>query len=191
MQLQTAVMLWQQEPDQAEPFLQQARCLSMTAMQKVRKSVQALRKNNQAEQSLTKTIAVVVNDFRQGSGIETQMQIIGQTAAMLNASISAVIVNTLYRIVQEALTNIYKYAQATAVMVEIEATAKIVRLSVVDNGCGFDRGRSIGSGFGLQGMQERIAVLGGTFTLETEPGKGCRIGVEVPLTTIVPEVSSS
>ena len=64
MQLQTAVMLWQQEPDQAEPFLQQARCLSMTAMQEVRKSVQALRKNNQAEQSLTKTIAVVVNNCK-------------------------------------------------------------------------------------------------------------------------------
>ena len=136
-------------------------------------------------------IAAVVDDFRQGSGIETQMQIIGQTAGKGNPPISAPILNALYRIVQEALTNIYKYAQATAVTVEIEATSEIVRLSIGDNGCGFDRGSSSGRGFGLQGMQERIAALQGTFTLETEPGKGCRIRVEVPLTTTVSKVSSS
>lgn len=191
VQLQTAVMLWQQEPDRAEPFLQQARRLGVTAMQEVRKSVRALREENRAEQSLSETIAAVVDDFRQGSGIETQMHIIGQTAGIGNTAVSAAIVNALYRIVQEALTNIYKYAQATTVTVEIETTSEIVRLSVVDNGCGFDRGSSIGTGFGLQGMQERIAALGGTFTLETELGKGCRIGVEVPLTITVPEVSSS
>ncbi|MEH2242802.1 sensor histidine kinase [Nostoc sp.] len=191
VQLQTAVMLWQQEPVRAEPFLQQARRLGVTAMQEVRKSVQALRQENRTQQSLTETIAAVVDDFRQGSGIETQMQIIAQTAGIANAPMSVAIVNALYRIVQEALTNIYKYARATAVTVEIETTSEIVRLSVVDNGCGFDRGSSIGTGFGLQGMQERIAALGGTFTLETEPGKGCRIGVEVPLTTTVPEMSSS
>ncbi|MEH2420747.1 MAG: sensor histidine kinase [Nostoc sp.] len=191
VQLQTAVLLWQQEPVRAEPFLQQARRLGMTAMQEVRKSVQALREDNQAEQSLTETITAVVDDFRQGSGIETQVRIIGQTAAMVNPPMSAAIVNALYRIVQEALTNISKYAQATAVTIEIETTSKIVRLSVVDNGRGFDRGSSIGRGFGLQGMQERIAALGGTLTLETEPGRGCRIGVEVPLTITQLEVSSS
>ncbi|MEH2372444.1 sensor histidine kinase [Nostoc sp.] len=191
VQLQTALLLWQQEPDRAEPFLQQARRLGVTAMQEVRKSVQALREENRAEQSLTETIAAVVDDFRQGTGIETQMQIRGQTAGIGNASVSTAIVNALYRIVQEALTNISKYAQATIVKVEIEITTEIVRLIVVDNGRGFDRGSSIGTRFGLQGMQERIAVLGGTFTLETELGKGCRIEVEVPFSTIVTEVSSS
>ena len=191
VQLQTAVMLWQQKPDRAEPFLQQARRLGVTAMQEVRKSVQALREENRAEHSLTETIAAVVDDFRQGTGIETQMQIIEQTAEIDNASVSTAIVNALYRIVQEALTNISKYAQATTVKVQIETTTQIVRLIVVDNGRGFDKGSSIGTGFGLQGMQERIAVLGGTFTLKTELGKGCRIEVEVPLSTIVPEVSSS
>ena len=191
IQLQTAVMLWQHEPVRAEPFLQQARQLGVTAMQEVRKSVQALREDKPAQQSLSQTIAAVVDDFRQGTGIETQMQIIGQTATMANMPMSTVIVNALYRIVQEALTNISKYAQATTVKVEIEVTSEIVRLIVVDNGRGFDRGSSIGTGFGLQGMQERMGVLGGKFSLETELGKGCRIEVEVPLSTIVPEVSSS
>ena len=191
VQLQTAVLLWQQEPVRAEPFLQQARQLGVTAMQEVRKSVQALREDKRAEQSLSETIAAVVDDFRQGTGIETQIQIIGQTAAMANAPMSTVTVNALYRIVQEALTNISKYAQATMVKVEIEATSEIVRLIVVDNGRGFDRSSSISTGFGLQGMQERITTLGGTFTLETELGKGCRIEVNVPISTIVPEVLST
>ncbi|MHC5822975.1 MAG: sensor histidine kinase, partial [Nostoc sp.] len=191
VQLQTAVILQQQEPDRAQPFLQQARWLGVTAMQEVRKSVQALRQENRAEQSLTETIAAVVDDFRQGSGIQTQMQIRGETGGIGNIAVSAAIINALYRIVQEALTNIYKYAQATTVTVEIEITSEIVRLSIVDNGCGFDRGSSIRTGLGVQGMQERIAVLGGTFILETEPGRGCRIGVEVRLTNTLPEVSSS
>jgi signal transduction histidine kinase len=189
VQLQTAVILWQHEPVRAEPFLRQAQQLSITAMQEVRKSVRALREDNAPEQPLVKTIASVVDDFQQGSGIETQMQIIGHRTE--GVPVSGVIVNALYRIVQEALTNIYKYAQATAVTVKMEITPEIVRLSVVDNGRGFDRGSSIGTGFGLQGMRERIAALGGTFSLETEPGKGCQIGVEVPLITTLSEVPSN
>ena len=189
VQLQTAVMLWQREPVQAEPFLQQARWLGVTAMQEVRKSVQALRREDDApEQSLTKAITSVVDDFRQGTGIETQIKTIEQTKG---GTVSASSMKALYRIIQEALTNIYKHAQATAVIVEIETTSEIVRLDVIDNGCGFDERDSNGTGFGLQGMQERIALVGGTFALETEPGKGCRIRVEVPLTTTMPEVSSS
>ncbi|NEQ28967.1 MAG: sensor histidine kinase [Microcoleus sp. SIO2G3] len=183
VQLQTAVLLWQHEPVRVEPFLRQAQQLSVTAMQEVRKSVRALREDNASEQPLLETIASVVDDFRQGSGIETQMEIIGHRTD--GGHVSGAIVNALYRIVQEALTNIYKYAQATTVIVKMEITPEIVRLSVVDNGRGFDRGSSIRTGFGLQGMQERIAALGGTFSLETEPGKGCQIGVEVPLTTTV------
>jgi signal transduction histidine kinase len=179
VQLQTAVMIWQEQPVRAESFVQQARRLGTIAMQEVRKSVQALREDHQTEQSLTEMIASLVDNFRQGSGIETQMQITG------NGSVSPTIVKALYRIVQEALTNIYKHAQATAVAVEIETTAERVRLRVVDNGRGVDRDCGNGTGYGLQVMQERVAALGGKFVLETEPEKGCRIQVEVPLSTEV------
>ncbi|WP_442945148.1 sensor histidine kinase [Nostoc sp.] len=73
------------------------------------------------------------------------MQTVGQIAAMGNASVSTTaICNALYRIVQEALTNISKYARATAVTVEIETTSEILQLRVVDNGCGFDRVAPLG-----------------------------------------------
>ncbi len=179
VQLQTAMMLWSEQPDRAESFLQKAQRLGATAMQEVRKSVQALREDDRVEQSLTETIAALVDDFRQGSGIQARMQTTG------NGSVSPAIVNALYRIVQEALTNISKHAQATAVAVEIETTAEKVRLRIVDNGRGINLDDSSGTGFGLQGMQERVAILGGRFVLETEPEKGCQIQVEVPLPTVV------
>lgn len=187
VQLQTALVVWQEQPVRAESFVQQAHRLGMMAMQELRKSLQALRENHQTEPSLAETIAVLVNDFRQGSGIETQMQSTG------NKSVSPTIVRALYRIVQEALTNIYKHAQATAVAVELETTSEQVWLKIVDNGRGWDRDYANGTGFGLQGMQERVAALGGRFVLETEPGKGFRIQVEVPLRAeaSVSELSSS
>jgi signal transduction histidine kinase len=178
VQLQTAVLLWQEQPIRAEPFVQRARQLGITAMQEVRKSVQALRREDNSEPLLTETIAALVNDFRQGSGIDAQLHI---HAHLPDIPVSPAIVKALYRIVQEALTNIYKYAQATAVAVEIETTADNLRLIVVDNGRGFDQSSTSSTGFGLQGMQERIATLSGTFALDTEPGRGCRIHVEVPL----------
>jgi signal transduction histidine kinase len=178
VQLQTAVLLWQQQPMRAEPFVQRARQLGITAMQEVRKSVQALRREDNSEPLLAETLAALVNDFRQGSGIDARLDIHGEPT---DIAVPNSIVKALYRIVQEALTNIYKYACATTVAIEIEATPETVQLVIADNGCGFDRGLVKGTGFGLQGMQERVAAIGGRFELETAPGRGCRIEIEVPL----------
>jgi signal transduction histidine kinase len=178
VQLQTAVLLGQEQPLRAEPFVQRARQLGITAMQEVRKSVQALRREEESEPFLTETIAALVDDFRQGNGIDARLHVHLQPTDII---VSNTIVNALYRIVQEALTNVSKYAQATAVVVEIEAVLESLRLIIVDNGQGFDRSHLDRTGFGLRGMQERVAALNGTFELETEPGQGCRIQIDMPL----------
>ena len=177
VQLQTAVLL-KEQPNRAEPFVHRARQLGITAMQEVRKSVRALRQADEPESSLTDTIAALVNDFRQGSGIDVELQIHAEPTDIL---VSNAIIKALYRIVQEALTNIYKYAEATTVIVEVEIIPENLRLIVKDNGRGFDPSQVSGTGFGLQGMQERVAALNGTFALKAEPGRGCRIQIEVPL----------
>jgi len=92
----------------------------------------------------------------------------------------------LYRIVQEALTNIAKHAQATQISVTLEHNGESVRAMVTDNGRGFDLKAILDSGdldrgLGLFGMQERAALLGGSFTIDTAPGRGTSICVEVPL----------
>jgi len=90
----------------------------------------------------------------------------------------------VYRIVQECLTNIAKYARATSVHIDI-AVAQVgsmqqLRVEVQDNGVGFDP-HARGGGFGLVGMRERVEAQQGEFTLTTAPGNGTRIKVVLPL----------
>jgi len=94
----------------------------------------------------------------------------------------------LFRIAQEALTNIARHSQATKVVIQLEAEATIVRLSISDNGCGLqpDRQESTAS-LGLIGMRARARECGGTLALQTVQPQGLRIVVEVPLRLVEPE----
>jgi PAS domain S-box-containing protein len=86
----------------------------------------------------------------------------------------------LYRIVQEALTNIVKHAQATQVDVVLTERAQKLVLIIEDNGIGFDPEAILGGEhLGLFGMRERAEMIGGTLTIESTPGKGTLIMVEV------------
>ncbi len=87
---------------------------------------------------------------------------------------------TVYRIVQECLTNIAKHAKAGSVAIKIEARDESLLLSVDDDGQGFDQHHA-SRGFGLAGMRERIEGLGGTFKLHSELGAGAHIKVSLPL----------
>ncbi len=174
VQLQTAVKLWQRDPGQAQSFLTQAQRLGEIAIKEVRQSVSALRADARADKPLEEEIASLVEDFRQGTGI------LVSTKIDLGADLPPQVVTTIYRIVQEALTNICKYAQATAVQIQLSATQNNVYLSVEDNGRGFSLNQKE-TGFGLQGMRERVAVLGGNFLMQTAPGAGCRIILQLPL----------
>jgi PAS domain S-box-containing protein len=87
---------------------------------------------------------------------------------------------TLYRCVQEALTNMHKYAQATEARVKLEYISPgPIRLSVWDNGIGFEIG-SISRGIGLSGMEERFDLLGGHLEINSAPGQGTHLKAVVP-----------
>ncbi|MFO0897083.1 MAG: sensor histidine kinase [Pirellulales bacterium] len=87
---------------------------------------------------------------------------------------------TLYRVVQEALTNIRRHSAATQVRVELRRVDGRVRAVIADNGIGFDPAQSGLRNFGLRGMRERVRVLGGDLNIESEPGQGTRIVVDLP-----------
>jgi PAS domain S-box-containing protein len=93
---------------------------------------------------------------------------------------------TLFRVTQEALTNIRKHAQATKARVVLDHPGNVVRLLVSDEGRGFvPNGKTTTNGrgekVGLSGMRERVALLGGRFELHSEPGRGTMIEAEVEL----------
>jgi signal transduction histidine kinase len=86
---------------------------------------------------------------------------------------------TIYRIVQECLTNVTKYANAAQVTINLSANSWGLVLGVRDDGQGMDLSAPTGSGLGLIGMRERAEALGGTFSITSEPGKGLSITVTV------------
>jgi signal transduction histidine kinase len=86
----------------------------------------------------------------------------------------------LYRVAQEALNNVLKHAHASRATVRLETCADRAVLEVTDDGVGFEAGLRGGDGYGLPGMRERAERLGGTLTVESAPGAGTRVRVEVP-----------
>ena len=98
------------------------------------------------------------------------------------------IATTIYRIIQEALTNISKYAQASELVIEIQTFPTELKLQIIDNSCGFVVDNNT-TGFGLQGMRERIISLQGKFEIISPPNttsdlpylSGCQIVAIIPL----------
>jgi two-component system sensor histidine kinase UhpB len=93
----------------------------------------------------------------------------------------------IYRVAQEALTNVVKHARATRVQVRLGLTASSVRLDVYDDGCGFDAARvATGrrAGLGLASMRERMDHLRGRLALHSSPGKGSRLTVTCPVESL-------
>jgi two-component system sensor histidine kinase DegS len=92
----------------------------------------------------------------------------------------------VYRIVQEALTNVAKHAQATTCRVYLQRLTNTLLVTIEDDGIGFepDAPRQPGAtrGIGLVGIRERVTQLRGELRLESAPGKGTRLTVEVPAT---------
>lgn len=175
LHLEAALRLLSSDPQEAKALLQEAKQQGSKALKEVRQSVATLRSDPLQGKSLTDAIALLIEDVQRSTGITPKTQI------SLSSPLPKALKTAVYRILQESLTNICKYAEATKIKIQIHSTATVLQLQVRDNGKGFNLGTNT-TGFGLQGMQERTKALGGKFKIETAPGKGCTIFVELPLT---------
>ena len=94
----------------------------------------------------------------------------------------------VFRIVQEALTNVLKHAQATRVSVMLEHRYDELLVIVEDNGCGFQPEVTLkGNGLGLVGINERVALVGGKLNIESEPSCGATLAIRIPAPASVPQ----
>ncbi len=121
-----------------------------------------------------------VHHFARQHGLTADFQAIGLDGERLPYEVET----ALYRIVQEALTNVARHAQATDVGVVLERRPHSVVAVVEDNGRGFDPQEALAPGavrLGLFGMQERAALVGGRWEVESSSGKGATVFVEVPV----------
>jgi signal transduction histidine kinase len=86
---------------------------------------------------------------------------------------------TVYRLIQESLTNVIKHAEAAQVTLALGDAAGTIELKVVDDGVGFEQDQ-INAGFGLVGMQDRVALVGGQVSVESSPGSGTTVRAQIP-----------
>lgn len=90
--------------------------------------------------------------------------------------------NQVYRVMQEALTNASRHAAVDRIKVQAKVKGEILWLKIEDKGSGFDMAsQSISSSVGLEGMRERVGLLGGSLTIDSAPGRGTRLVLEIPL----------
>jgi signal transduction histidine kinase len=109
------------------------------------------------------------------SGLNVQLNVAARPVALTPEHETA-----LYRIVQEALTNIVKHAEAQSVSIVVAGAENTVRVVIEDDGAGFDTATIRHGALGLVGMRERILILGGRFEVQSAPGSGTTLVVELP-----------
>lgn len=135
-------------------------------------------------------IPTVLKDFGLAVAIKTLLQRIAHPGLRIQFStqhgderITEILEISIYRIVQELLNNIVKHSRATAASVRIEQSAQYIALKVVDNGIGFDLKSVVekNKGIGLQSIRNRAKLLNAELNIKTQPGKGTKVTVEIPL----------
>jgi signal transduction histidine kinase len=118
----------------------------------------------------------LVDQFAQRTGIQVHLQL-PKTEPKQGGQLALAI----FRIMQESLTNVAKYAQATSVEISLQDAPTDWILTIKDNGIGFDPNIDNREGFGLIGMRERATLLGGSFAVDSAAGWGTQIHVTIPV----------
>jgi signal transduction histidine kinase len=179
VQLETATMLEERGDPRLRQELVEARRVASECLVAVRSSVAALRPAGLTAGSLADALRRLVGEFESAApAVEATLDVEGPLQDLTPEQCV-----TLFRCAQEALTNVRKHAQASKVLLRLRVEPATVELTALDNGSGATHttgGGGHAPGFGLIGMRERVALLGGTVTAGTEPEHGWRIEVHVP-----------
>jgi PAS domain S-box-containing protein len=159
------------------------RRIATDAIEEVRRMARGLRPSVLDDLGLVAALDRYVADFAQAHGIAIEVRALDPGCRRLPAAAET----ALYRIVQETLTNVARHARAKSVRIAIECDPSAIRATVQDDGVGFDRDALLRSPearkhLGLTGMEERAALLDGSVTIESRPGVGTVVRVQVPLT---------
>jgi signal transduction histidine kinase len=155
----------------------QLRELVVTTLQDVRRLAVELRPKALDDFGLVPAIERLVDTFREHTGIEVDLE-----PRLGGERLPPDIETTLYRITQEALTNVVKHAQARHVSIVLTRRDGSVSAVIEDDGRGFGKGEPDSDGLGLLGMRERIALVGGRLEVESSAGSGTTLSIEVPVT---------
>jgi len=165
---------------QAADTLGELADISASAYDEVRQSIFGLRTMVSGGLGIIPALTELLHEFSERNGLPVKLEADGAERIRLSPAAEF----QLIRIVQEALSNVRKHAHAGNAWVRVELQASAVRVTIEDNGSGFDPARITspnGLHFGLQGMRERAERLGGVLEIVTVPDRGTRVTVSLPL----------
>jgi len=164
------------DSDEGREGVASLRDLVVATLQDVRRLAVELRPSALDDFGLAPALERLVDTYGRQAAVPVHLEI-----TLGDDRLPAEVETTLYRMVQEALTNVAKHADATSISILLTRTASSVRLVVEDDGAGFEPGGARDGGLGLPGMRERVALLDGRLRVESAHGKGTTLVAEVPI----------
>lgn len=172
--LQNATRLRLSDAAKADAYVERASVLAAAVLNDVRETVSVLHDDARVEQApILPLLDRVRSDFSAAHGLDLRWEMRFEREPVGRAGI------VLYRVLQEALTNVARHAQAKRVRVDIRGDQKEIYLEVEDDGCGFDA--EAPGGHGLISMRTRVEDSDGDFDLRSDPCQGTRLSVRIPL----------
>jgi signal transduction histidine kinase len=177
LQLETAELTLEEEPDTTRDALQKARDLARGGLAESRRFVRALRPAPLEQSDLIPALFVVTAQALGGSGVEYKIHVSGKKRVLQHN-----VEDNLLRITQEAMTNVVKHAQAHHVEIEVIYRILGMELRIRDDGRGMDGlpSAKFEGGFGLIGIRERVAEMRGKVEINSKPDAGTEIIVRIP-----------
>jgi len=165
----------------AGTLLEEMKSLLTATSKEVHELIYDLRPSLLDDLGLPAALRSCARNSLEAAGIEVHLEVAGQEKRLPPQVEIAV-----FRIVQEAITNIASHAHAQSAYISLEFKEKGVAVQIEDDGIGFDLSQvlqlaSVKESVGLRGMEERAELLGGTLSIDTKPGGGTRVTVEIPI----------
>jgi two-component system sensor histidine kinase UhpB len=161
-----------EDPAEARQHVQELRELTARSLEEIRRIALELRPKILEDLGLGEALAWRVDELNASGALRAALEIVG-----MDRRLPKDLELALYRVAQEALTNVTRHAGARTTRLRLEQNAGAVRLTVEDDGAGFDVQAPVThpSGLGVSGMRERMALVGGTLTIDSAPGRGTRV----------------
>jgi len=172
VQLEATKALFDREPKKAKKMLTQTIKNTKNGLTETRRTLVDLRSSELESYGLTQALRNLGNSAAERGGFKISYHL-DKGMDVLSDEIG----HCLYRTAQEALENILKHANAKNVSVNLLFDADAIKLDVIDDGKGFDAEELEVEHLGIRGMRERVEMIGGTFTMESESGSGSQISV--------------
>jgi signal transduction histidine kinase len=170
-------MMRRDVPAELYPRLEQTQAIAERTIDELRRTIAALSPAQLERLGLERALHQLAERLRKVHPAEIRVRV-----AKSCGEVGRPAQEVIYRVAQESLNNIRKHSQATRINLLLESTDMSIRLSVRDNGTGFDAERALAKpmSFGLAGMRERAALLGGRLQVRSAPGKGATVTLELP-----------